>query len=184
MTFSSITVLLWVGASAQSLGWPPTIARNFAKLAPGYPASHTWMPLVLAFLLTLAWIALWRLPRAPWRAPLHWAAGTTLMWVLVTTLWLPWINHYKSYVPVIASLRDSLPQDADCIQRSGLDAAELALLDYHGRIRTISPGARRNCTWRLTDAAQNRAPPAGWTERWQGHRSSQRDDSWFLDQRD
>ena len=42
----------------------------------------------------------WRLSRAPkqiWRPVVISAAGTTLMWVIAMTLWLPSINYGKTY---------------------------------------------------------------------------------------
>lgn len=183
MTFSFIAFLIWLGASAQALGWPPTIARNFSKLAPGHQLEYPLAALAFAILITVAWIVSWRLPRATWRPTLFWASGTTMMWVLVTTLLLPWIDHYKSYRPVVASLRAALPTDIDCLQRDGLGTSYLAMLDYYAGIRTVSPASGRSCNWRLVADDKDRVTPAGWTLHWQGRRPSDRNDAWFLEQR-
>jgi len=183
ITFSFFSGLLWLGASAQALGWPPAIANNFRKLAPGHELHYPAIALMFAALLTVAWVLSWRLPRATWRASLHWAAGTTLMWVLAAILLLPWVNHAKSYRPVVESLRTALPPDVNCIERSNLGAGQLAALDYFSGIRTKPAASGRKCVLRLSEDDKNRKTPVGWTERWQGHRPGDRDEYLYLDQR-
>lgn len=183
MTFSFIAGLIWLGASAQALDWPPRIARNFDKLAPGHDVRYSLLALAFAAALTIFWLLLWRLPRANWRGSLHWAAGATLMWTLVATLWMSWIDHGKSYRPVALSLRNALPHEIDCIQRSGLGAPQRASLDYFAGIRTLPPTRRQECNWRLVVDDEDRETPAGWTERWRGNRPSDRDERWYLEQR-
>ena len=183
MTFSFIALLIWLGASAQALGWPAQIARNFEKLAPGHAADYSLFALALAAAGSLAWVLSARLPRAHWRAALRWAAGTLTMWILVTTLWLPWIEHYKSYRPVVESLRAALPSDGDCIERNGVGPAQRALLDYFSGVRTVAASQARKCGWRLSIGSKDRMVPAGWMEQWQGHRPSDRTERWYLDRR-
>lgn len=183
MTFSFIAALIWLGASAQALGWPARIAHNFEKLAPGHAAAYSPAALAFAAAATLAWLLSARLPRAHWRASLRWAAGTLTMWTLVTTLLLPWIEHYKSYRPVVQSLRAAMPGGSDCIERSNIGPAQRALLDYFAGIRTVVPSSSRNCGWRLSIGSKDRIVPAGWAEHWQGRRPSDRTERWYLDRR-
>lgn len=183
MTFSLIALLIWLGASATTLGWPAPIARNFAKLAPGHDSQLGSAALIFALIATLGWLAAWRLPRAPWRSSLRWAAGATMMWVLVTSLWMGWIDHYKNYRPVALSLRNALPGDVDCIERSGLGTSQRAMLDYFAGIRTVAPSRARHCAWRLTIDDLDHETPAGWMPIWQGARPSDRKERWYLEQR-
>jgi hypothetical protein len=184
MTFSFVAGLIWLGASAQALGWPPRIARNFAKLAPGHELHYSVFALIFAGALTAVWLLLWRVPRANWRASLHWAAGATLMWALVATLWLSWVDHYKSYRSTTLSLRAALPAEIDCIERVSVSAAQRASLDYFAGIRTVPPTRKHTCSWRLVIVdSKDREITTGWQERWQGHRPSDRDERWYLDQR-
>jgi 4-amino-4-deoxy-L-arabinose transferase-like glycosyltransferase len=182
-TFSCFAVLIWLGASAQALDWPPKIANNFEKLAPGHAVQYSAFALAFAVLITLAWLMSWTLRRASWRPTLRWAAGTTLLWALVATLWMSWIDHGKSYRAVTLSLRAALPQQVNCIERVGLGAAQRASLDYFVGIRTTPPMRAGDCEWRLAEGRLNQAAPAGWVERWQGHRPSDRKERWFLYQR-
>lgn len=184
MTFSFVAGLIWLGASAQSLGWPPKIANNFVKLAPGHAADYGFVALGSAGIATLVWLLTWGLRRASWRASLRWAAGVTFMWVLTTALWLPWMDYAISYRPVVASLKAALPQQGvGCIERGDFGLAQRASLDYFSGIRTVAPGHKPACGWRLSVAEKNRKAPGGWLEVWQGGRASDRKENWYLDRR-
>lgn len=183
MTFSFVALLLWLGASAQVFDWPPKIAHNFEKLAPGHEVDYSLPALGLAIALTAVWLVSLGLRRASWRASLRWAAGVSLMWVLTATLWLPWIDHAISYRPVVLSLKQALPPAGECIERADIGMAQRASLDYFAGIRTVAPGARKSCSWRLTVDEKNRNVPEGWTEVWQGGRTSDRKERWYLDRR-
>lgn len=183
MTFSMFAGLIWLGASAQGLDWPPKVARNFDKLAPGHEVSYSIAALLFAAAITLAWLATWRLPRAAWRASLHWACGTTLLWALTATLWFSWIDHAKSYRAVAMELKQSLPDDVDCIERDGIGAAQRASLEYFTALRTVPPTQKKHCAWRLTLDERDHVTPSGWTLVWQGGRPSDRKEKWFLERR-
>lgn len=183
MTFTFFAVLIWLGASAQALGWPAKMARQFERLAPGHTIQYSYFALSFAALLTLAWLLSWGLRRASWRPSLRWAAGLTLMWALINSLWLSWIDHYKSYRPVVQALRTALPGDIDCIEGIGLGSAQRAILDYYVGIRTVVPVAGRQCSWRLIVAQRGRLTPEGWQEVWQGYRAGDRRERWYLERR-
>lgn len=182
-TFSFFAVLIWLGASAQGLGWPPKIAHNFAKLVPGHVASFGAAALGAAVVTTLLWLVTWGLRRANWRPTLRWAAGVSLIWVLVAALWLPWIDHGTTYRPVVLSLKQALPAGVDCIERDNVGPAQRVSLDYFAGIRTVAPVAQRPCNWRLSAGQRRPSPPEGWSEVWQGGRSSDRKERWYLDRR-
>ena len=183
MTFSIIAALIWLGASAQALDWPPRVARNFDKLAPGHEATYSAFVLLYAVAISLAWLALWRLPKAPWRASLFWAAGTTLLWSLTASLWFSWIDHAKSYRSVVAEFAQRIPADSGCIERSNFGSAQRASLDYFAGIRTVAATQKKQCLWRLTIDDRDYATPMGWTLVWQGNRPSDRKEKWFLERR-
>jgi len=96
VTFTGVIGLIWLGASALLLGWPAPIARNFAKLVPGFHSEVSFVALTAGMVVTALWgWQLIKLPRSPGRPVLRWASGVTLSWVLLTVLWMPWINAYK-----------------------------------------------------------------------------------------
>lgn len=182
-TFSFAAVLIWLGASAQALDWPPRIARNFDKLAAGHEVHYSLPLLAFAIAITLVWLLAWRLARTPWRASLQWAGGTTLLWALIATLWLSWIDHAKSYRTVAQSLQAALPAEIDCIERVGLGPAQRASLDYFGGIRTSMAARAHRCSLRLTIAGTDHTTPPGWREIWRGGRPSDRKERWYLERR-
>ena len=112
ITFTLCAGLIWLGYSALQLGWPPRVAANFARLQPGFEASFAPVSFLIAAAATAAWlIASARGERTVLRAITHWAYGITLVWLLLMTLWLPWIDYGKSYRTVAIGLRGALGAD-------------------------------------------------------------------------
>ena len=112
ITFTLCAALIWLGYCALQLGWPPRIAANFARLEPGFEAGFAPFSFLIALAATLAWlIASARSERTVLRAITHWAYGITLVWLLLMTLWLPWIDYGKSYRSVAIGLRSALGAD-------------------------------------------------------------------------
>ena len=89
ITFTLLAGLIWLGYCALQLGWPPRIAANFARLEPGFDATFAPLSFSIAIAATLVWlVASARSERTVLRAITHWAYGITLMWLLLTMLWL------------------------------------------------------------------------------------------------
>lgn len=173
MTFTLIIGLIWLGGIAMWTGWPGQIARNFAKLEPGFEARFSIAAFSLALALTAGWmLALAKMPRSPWRGVILWTAGMVAMWGILVALWFPWIDYGKSYRPVAESLRRALPDDYGCIERRNLGLAQRAVLDYHAGLRTQAESPRTDCRWLLSAGSA----PAGWRKVWEGHRPGDRNE--------
>ena len=187
MTFSIVGALIWLGGIAMIFGVPPKIAHNFAKLAPGFIAHSNPALFTAAVFLTLLWLWLiFASPRSPWRAINHWAAGVTLVWVLVVALWLPWIDYGKSYRGVAASLKRALPTSGQCIARRYLGDPQRASLQYFAGIVTVNANTPAAATCRLLliqGSQRSRPAPAGWHKLWEGHRPGDRSERLRLYQR-
>jgi len=175
MSYSFFLALVWLGGLALHLGWPPKIARNFDRLAPGHVAELAPAALLVASLLTILWLTLFGLPRTPWRPALRWAAGITVLWGSMMMLWLPWIDHGKSYRSVVVALRAQLPAEPGCLAGRNLSLAMSASLDYFAGLHTRHDA--RGCLW-LLQAGNAHSEPAihGWTLIWQGHRPGDRNE--------
>ena len=183
MTFSLFVALTWLGASALYVGWPPKVAANAARIAPGFTTPISTPALVVALVTTLGWlVVLTRLPRSPWRPAIRWAAGVTVLWLLVVALLMPWIDYGKTYRSVVAGLREALPPDFGCIERRGLGASQRASLDYFAGIRTQT--TTDDCRWLLVQSNPREQPPTGWDNIWEGRRPGDRDEVWRLYRRD
>jgi 4-amino-4-deoxy-L-arabinose transferase-like glycosyltransferase len=180
MTFSLLGGLIWLGYLALQTGFPPRIAANAARIEPSFVSHFAWLPLIAAAAVTLAWLALiLRSKNAAQRCVTFWAAGLAQFWALAMLLWLPWIDHGKSYRPVAQSLRASLPQHPGCIASRGLSAAQRATFDYHADIVTerIEAQARRDCPLLLiheSDRLPEAGPGAPWKKIWEGNRAGDR----------
>ena len=137
MTFSFFAFLVWAGYFAMMTGLPPKFAHNFVKMAPGFNAQFELLPFLCALALTLAWLylAFFTAP-SPTRGVTRWAAGVTLLWGTVATLWLPWVDHIRSYRSVALQLKSTLPANAGCIAQRELAAPQRAALSFHAGILT------------------------------------------------
>ena len=185
MCFSFFGALVWLGWFAMLAGFPATIARNFQKLEPGHVAVFEWLPFLVALFLTLAWIyVLYRSERSLYRSVLYWACGATLVWGLVMTLWLSWIDYGKSYQAVARSLaaavRQHAPPGKQCIQSSNLGQSQRAAFDYHAGIMTLRLEIEKNprCPMLLVQAHpddDDRTLAPHWRRVWEGSRPRDRE---------
>jgi 4-amino-4-deoxy-L-arabinose transferase-like glycosyltransferase len=177
MTFTLTGLLVWLGWFAMMTGLPPTISNNFAKLAPGFTPHFAFLPFAVALAVSVAWG--WLVAgaiRSPHRSLTFWAAGMTLIWALVMTLWLPWIDYGKTYEGVAHSLKNALPAEARakgaCIQSKHLGEAQRASFHYYSGILTkrIEVAADPSCTLLLVQSGTNEIPQPGWERIWMGNR--------------
>ena len=137
MTFSFFAGLVWLGYVAMMTGLPPRIAKNFAKTAPGFLPQFEWLPFAVALALTLVWLGLvFGTAPSPARGVTRWAAGVALLWGTFATLWLPWVDHLRSYRSVALQLKSTLPASAGCIAAIDLAPPQRAAFSFHAGIRT------------------------------------------------
>ncbi|WP_291992701.1 glycosyltransferase family 39 protein [Candidatus Accumulibacter sp. ACC003] len=176
ITFSFFAVLAWLGWSAMVFGWPEQLARQANRQEPGFVGQFSWLNVSFAVLGTLVWC--WLIassPRSPMRGIMHWMAGLTLFWLLIATLWMPWIDYGKTYRPLSAALAKALPAKHGCIAANVADSL-LASLDYFDGIQTV---ARESAEGRSCDLLLTHGSPTinGWQKVWQGGRPGDRRDS-------
>jgi 4-amino-4-deoxy-L-arabinose transferase-like glycosyltransferase len=104
MTFSLFAGRL-AGWSAMALGWPEKLAKRVVVLRPGFVGQFDLLAFVIGLAATAWWI--WLIvtaPRSPYRSLTHWTLGFTTLWLLATTLILPWFDYGKSYRPVAQAI--------------------------------------------------------------------------------
>ena len=139
MTLTTSAAFIWVGWIAKETGWPAQIAKNAYKLAPGFQPGFSQIAFIIALLATISWIVLvhWRISRRPsvlWRAVVLSSGGVILCWLLLMTLWLPWINYGKSYAGVAAQIEANLPPVKQCVD-SNVGPAQRASFAYFGHVK-------------------------------------------------
>lgn len=142
--FSGCALVIWVIWVAMQTGVPAKPAANVAKLAPGFvPEFSLWLFLAGA-VATGAWLWLvaWRVGKhrqALWKSLVLPAAGSTLCWLLLMTLWLPLLDFGRSYGPVSRRIATLVPTQ-HCVLVDGLSQAQIAGLQYHGTLKLVRTG--------------------------------------------
>ena len=172
--FSAGALVIWLVWFSMETGVPAQPARNVARAAPEFVHSLSVWPVLIAGLGVLSWLALvrWRTARHRielWKSLVLPAAGTTLCWLLLMTLWLPLLDHGRSYAPLITKIQQTIPPTR-CVQSLSLTNAQNAALLYHGQwqIRPAGP-ASPDCSWLITSTREltsnhERLQQWGWEE--------------------
>ncbi|MDP2263572.1 MAG: hypothetical protein Q8K24_10495 [Hydrogenophaga sp.] len=149
--FTGCALVIWVVWFAMQSGVPAKPAANVARLAPGFVPEFGVVAFVLATLATLAWVWLvaWRVGQhreAIWKSLVLPAAGSTLCWLLLMTLWLPLLDFGRSYGPLARRIA-SLAAPERCVLVDGLSQAQIAALQYHGglELRRSTSGPAPEC---------------------------------------
>lgn len=168
-------------AATQQLGrWLPL----------DFPLHSHWIAIGAALGLSIGWLSLMCYLRrtGPWRGVMSWCAGITLVWGLINTLLLPWIDRAKSYGPVYENLAFKWAHDwraDDCVAGVHLGESEAPMLEYFtGRtaqpVANASALATSGCRWVIVqspgglptpiDARAASASSASWQHYWDGAR--------------
>lgn len=185
MTLSAIAGFIWLGWIAKQTGWPAQLAKNAFKLAPGFKPEFNTVAFIIALASSIGWLLLlhWRLGRRPsvlWRAVVLSTGGLVLCWLLLMTLWLPWLNYGQSYASVAQEIKTHLPDDYRCVSARGVGPAQRASFAYLGEVRFERAGAER-CEFLLVQdsglrkqRAQLSPVDSQYKLLWQGRRASDR----------
>jgi hypothetical protein len=64
------------------------------------------------------------------------AAGSTLCWLLLMTLWLPLLDFGRSYEPISRRIASLVPAQG-CVLVDGLSQAQIAALRHHGSLQLV-----------------------------------------------
>lgn len=194
MTLTTCATFIWLGWIAKQTGWPAWLARNALKLVPGFRPEFSWIAFLAAALATAGWFILvhWRISRRPsvlWRAVVLSSGGVILCWLLLTTLWMPWINYGKSYAGVARELAHHLPESAYCVS-TNVGPTQRASFAYFGKV-PFERFDHKDCDFLLLqdnnrgkeDARIISRSHSQWRLLWQGRRPSDRDERYRLYQR-
>jgi 4-amino-4-deoxy-L-arabinose transferase-like glycosyltransferase len=187
LSFTLLATFVWLVWTAGLYGFPAPLARNLARLAPGFQPEFKILSFVCAVAVTLCWFSLarWRLTRHPkvlWRSVVLSSAGTTLMWVLLMTLWLPVVNYSRTYRDVAVQIADHLPTDYTCISPVRLGDAQIATFAYFGGMHFAFDA---DCDVILRQDTQDYGEPSSispfeWKLVWEGRRVADRDERFRL----
>jgi 4-amino-4-deoxy-L-arabinose transferase-like glycosyltransferase len=192
MTLTCCAAFIWIGWIAKQTGWPAQIAKNAFKLAPGFKPEFNLSALLIAAAATIGWAMLvhWRISRQPsvlWRAVVLSSGGVILCWLLLMTLWLPWLDYGKSYAGVAQQMAKKLPATSAYCVESNVGPAQRASFAYFGNVQ-FSESNKRKCRFVLSqDSAKNKNAASNlkqfegeWQLLWEGRRPSDRDERFRL----
>jgi hypothetical protein len=152
--FSGSAIVIWVIYAAMQTGTPAQPAANVARLVPGFRAPFSATELLFAALATLAWLWLvqWRTGRNRhplWKSMVLPASGVALCWLLLMTLWLPLLDHARSYRPLIDQIALHVPRGS-CVATNNVVRGQGVALEYLGGYRvqtTQTPGTTACGFW-------------------------------------
>jgi 4-amino-4-deoxy-L-arabinose transferase-like glycosyltransferase len=186
MTFTVFAALVWVAWSAMALGWPERLAKRVVALRPGFTGSFDGLAVAIGIAATAWW--LWLIataPRSPYRSLTHWTLGFTTLWLLATTLILPWFDYGKTYRPVAVAIAAALSAEHGCLAERGLNDTQRASLAYFVGIEPAAADSTegRKCNWVVVtgDTRPELAAPEGrWTRVWEGNRPGERKEKFRL----
>lgn len=173
MTFALLALVLWSSWTGLLLNYGSWLARKLQAMQPGFQMEVDTTTFSFAVIASVLWIVLvWRVGRSVRRALINWAAGISLLWILVMTLWLPWLDAGKSYRPMAEDLRRHLPPAHGCIAGLNVGDSQRAMLQYFGHIE-LKPNATRKCSLLLVQGEKVARPienEIGWEKVWEGSR--------------
>jgi hypothetical protein len=177
LTFGLIAIVLWAfWIDAYLNGMSPRVAIFLRDSETGYAASFVPRAFFAAVFLTVLWIVLVRpARRSNRRALLNWATGMTLIWGLIATIWLPYVDARRTYGAVGAAIDVHTPGEIGCVARRGVGEAQRALFYYFANVVTIaedSPQAASCATLLVQYGRVPEGAPAlpGWRIVWEGSR--------------
>jgi 4-amino-4-deoxy-L-arabinose transferase-like glycosyltransferase len=190
LSFTILGTFVWLVWLASLTGFPHPLARNLTRLVPGYVPRFSALSFVCAVAVTICWCLLvrWRVSRQPkvlWRSVVLSGAGTTLMWVLLMTLWLPIVNYSRTYRDVAQQIAAHLPDDYECISPVRLGDAQIATFAYFGQMHFEFNG---ECDVILRQDRSDFGEPSSmsqyvWRLVWEGRRVADRDERFRLYER-
>jgi 4-amino-4-deoxy-L-arabinose transferase-like glycosyltransferase len=183
--FGALAFAAWLYWTAAVTGIPEAAARAAARAAPGFVVSVAWIPMLIAAALTAVWIyAVVMSHRNNRRAIVNWAAGVTLVWMLLNLLYLPAIDHVRSYRQLTTEIAALINPTPSCVIGLNIGDPQRAMFDYFTQIRftNLKSTASEHCRWMLMQGTKANAPDvtAEWALVWQGARPAERVEQFWL----
>lgn len=137
--FVGLLVLIWIAWLLAMLDLLPATLwqRVGIKMLPEGGMPWQWIAFGSALLASVSWMV--GIGHAKFSARgimTGWSGSVTVIWLLLMTLWLPVIDHGKSYRSMVAGLQEAIPTAHTCIASRALGEPQRAMLHYFGAIFT------------------------------------------------
>lgn len=192
MVLTMIAAFTWLWWIATLTGRPAQLAKNAARLLPGFHAEFGLVAFLVAAVATIGWFVLvhWRISRQPsvlWRAVVLSSGGLILFWVLLMTLLLPQLNYGKSYRAVAQQIASNLPEGGGCIA-TNVGPAQRASFAYFGGLQFAAVGGVTCDLLLLQDSVslkddreiEQAFRGKQWVLQWEGRRQTDKDERFRL----
>jgi 4-amino-4-deoxy-L-arabinose transferase-like glycosyltransferase len=181
MGFGVLGLLLWLGWLAMNLGWPAQLAARSLYFSPYYVPRINVLAILFALFSSTVWV--WAVTRPHLRGRqvvTNWAAGVTLIWCLLMSLWLPWFDAAKSYRPVVSRMMQALPA-GETVCLSNEPQLQFARLTWRYYAQFEFQPSSPACRWQLIVKSQaiNYSPEL-WESVWEGARPRERSEIYVL----
>jgi len=189
MLFTTLGTLIWLGWIAMHFGFPAKLQERMRFLSGTYSIDFNAIAFALALLMTLTWLTVSLRAKLTKRSTVtNWAIGMTFVWGLLMTLWLPMIDHAKSYSIVFLSVKKSLPKHYLCMKSLNVGKAQSYLFRYYTNIslKPLDRSESLHCDLYLIQdekGSGRMTPGEEWQIIWQGKRAADRKESFRLFQR-
>ncbi len=181
VAFSFLALAVWAYYVAVMTGAPPKMAASIARLTPGFVPPLIAPALLIATVVTIAWLALvtWRVrinPPMLWRGPILAAGGLAMLWIVLAALFMPSVNYNRSYAPLAIEVarRIAALDGADaCVLAHRLRSSHRAVFAFHGGLRFAAERDNADCGFALhRDTRRSQLdddpPPGSWQLVWRG----------------
>jgi 4-amino-4-deoxy-L-arabinose transferase-like glycosyltransferase len=144
LTFGLAAIVLWgFWVDAYFNGMSTRVAILLRDSETGYGTTFHLRAFASAAFLTVLWVVLVRpARRSNRRAVLNWAAGMTLVWGLIATVWLPYVDARRTYQVISESIGIYRPEGA-CIARRNVGEAQRSLFYYFAGVVTVPESAAK-----------------------------------------
>lgn len=152
MLFGLAAIFLWIGFVAMNYGFPAKLAARAMYFSPFYTRDIDIMPMIVAILFTPAWIfAITRKRIRGRQAVSNWASGMTLVWALLLTLFLPWLDAAKSYRPIVQQMQMQLPPNTaiNCLYIAPESTVARLAWTQYSTLPIVSDHSKKDCSYEL-----------------------------------
>ena len=188
MAFIFFGGVIWFYWIAVEIGIPAALSSHLKDLQPGYTPTFSWIIFAIGLTYTIGWLAtLIGVKHSKERPIIIWAAGMTLVWGLLMSLFIAWFDAGKSYRSTMLSLSQAVPAHTGCIASRSLGEPQRAMLEYYANIITqrTEIGRGAECDLMLIQGGpDNEASLSSeWQKIWEGNRPGDKTERYRLFQR-
>jgi 4-amino-4-deoxy-L-arabinose transferase-like glycosyltransferase len=170
---SMLLIFFWLVWLALVFPGIPVLGEYLSQNRPGFIFEFSFWLFAIALIASLLW---WRITWMKYfssRLVLTWSSGVLAVWVVLSTVLLPYINYGMSYQNMMLAVKERLPEQYDCIMSYDQAEEYRALMHYYvgEKMYEFTDALRqRYCDLLFMRSKYADILSDGWSEIWHGHR--------------